>query len=180
MYSALESAMKIRLALSGGLLALSLLAGCATPPQPGVRVSQTARGVEISSTDSILFDTGKYEVNAGGSAFLERIADLLKNKTRSNVVIEGHTDNVGRNDYNQELSELRALSVVKALVDRGVSKTRMKAIGYGASRPVADNGSEAGRRMNRRTDIIILGEKKENLGTDLLSDLKSRIKNLFQ
>ena len=70
--------------------------------------------------------------------------------------------------------------MVKALVDRGVSKTRMKAIGYGASRPVADNGSEAGRRMNRRTDIIILGEKKENLSTDLLSDLKSRIKNLFQ
>ncbi|WP_293765133.1 OmpA family protein [uncultured Aquitalea sp.] len=173
--------MKTRLSIYGGLLALALLAGCAAPQQQqGVSISQTSRGVEISSSDSILFDSGKYEINSGGGVFLDRVADLLKNKTRNSVIIEGHTDNVGRADYNQELSELRALSVAKALVDRGVSKTRMKAQGYGASRPVADNGSEAGRRRNRRTDIIILGEKKENLGNDPFADLVGKIKNLFQ
>jgi outer membrane protein OmpA-like peptidoglycan-associated protein len=174
--------MKVREGLCGVVLVAALLSACATPQQQqqGVSVNQTARGVEISSTDSILFDSGKYEIKDSGKVFMDRVAELLKSKTKNNVLIEGHTDNVGRADFNQELSELRALSVAKALVDRGISKTRMKAKGYGPSKPIADNGTEAGRRLNRRTDIIILGEKKENLGKDPFSDLLNKIKGLFQ
>ncbi|MNG12636.1 Outer membrane porin F precursor [compost metagenome] len=100
------------------------------------------------------------------------------------MLIEGHTDGVGGRDFNQDLSELRALSVMKALVDRGVSKTRIKALGYGMSRPLADNATEAGRQMNRRTDIIILGERQENLGQDpfkgMIDSVVSFGKDLFK
>ena len=60
---------------------------------------------------------------------------------------------------------------MKGLVDRGVAKNRIKAVGYGMSRPIADNGSAEGRRLNRRTDIIIVGERQENMGKDPLGDL---------
>ena len=70
---------------------------------------------------------------------------------------------------NKDLSELRALTVMKALVDRGVPKNRLKAVGYGSTQPVSDNNTEAGRRLNRRTDIIIVGEKTENIGNPFLN-----------
>ena len=65
---------------------------------------------------------------------------------------------------------------MKALVDRGVPKSRLKAVGYGTSRPVADNSSESGRRLNRRTDIIIVGETTNNIGNPFLDFLN----NLFK
>lgn len=177
--------MKTKLVLSCLSLLLAILTGCAAPnPQNGVSINQTSRGVEIRSTDSILFDSGKYDIKPSGVAFLDRVAELLKTKTRNNVVIEGHTDNVGRNDFNQELSEMRALLVMKALIDRGVAKHRIKAVGFGIDRPIADNSTEEGRKLNRRTDIIILNEKKENLGNDPVGDLVQSVvdfsKNLFQ
>lgn len=149
------------------LAAAVAVSACAVPQaNQGVAVSQTARGVQIRSSDSILFDSGQYEVKASARPFLDQMASLLITRTRSNVLIEGHTDSVGGRDFNQDLSELRALSVMKALVDRGVPKTRIKAVGYGMSRPLADNATQAGRQANRRTDIILLGEKQENLGQD--------------
>lgn len=155
-----------------------LLSACAAnTPKQDVSINQTSRGVEIRSSNSILFDTGKYEVRAGASAFLDQVSLLLKNKTRNNVLIEGYTDSVGSRELNQELSELRALSVMKALVDRGVSKTRIKAVGHGMNHPIADNGSEAGRRLNRRTEIIILGEKQENLGSSPLGNAFDSVVN---
>ncbi|MCB6183060.1 OmpA family protein [Leeia sp. TBRC 13508] len=174
--------MKMKSVLSSVLIATGLvLAGCANQGQPkGVTVNQTSRGVEITSMDSILFDTGKFEINSGGTDFLDRVANVLKTRTKKDVMIEGHTDNVGGADYNKELSDLRALSVVKALIDRGVPKSRLKAMGYGATKPIADNATENGRRLNRRTNIIILDEKKENLGNDPFSDLLGKIKGAFQ
>lgn len=66
-----------------------------------------------------------------------------------------------------DLSELRALAVMKGLMDRGVPKTRMAYVGYGMSRPIADNSTPEGRMLNRRTEIIILDERKENIGSPL-------------
>jgi outer membrane protein OmpA-like peptidoglycan-associated protein len=172
--------MKMYMGLGASLLVFSLLTGCAAPGGPDVSINQTSRGVEISSTDSILFDSGKYAIKPSGRVFLDRIAVMLRTRTSNNIVIEGHTDSVGSAAFNQELSEMRALSVKKALIDRGVYKNRIRAEGYGASRPVSANSSEAGRRLNRRTDIIILGEKKENLsGGGLLQNVLDFSKNLF-
>ena len=73
-------------------------------------------------------------ISVEGSAFLDRVASILKTRTRKPVSIEGHTDNVGPADLNRDLSELRALAVMKGLMDRGVPKTRMAYVGYGMSR----------------------------------------------
>jgi outer membrane protein OmpA-like peptidoglycan-associated protein len=159
---------------------LGMLAGCAIQnSNQNVSINQTAQGVEIQSSNSILFDTGKYDIKPDAAPFLDQVANLLKNRTQNNVLIDGYTDNVGDREFNQELSKTRALIVMKQLVDRGVQKTRIKAVGYGMSHPIADNSTEAGRQKNRRTNIIILGEKQENLGNDPLGNLLNSIQNLF-
>ena len=98
---------------------------------------------------------------------MRQIASILKTRTRKPISIEGHTDNVGSVELNRDLSELRALAVMKGLMDRGVPKTRMAYVGYGMSRPIADNSTPEGRLLNRRTEIIILEERKENIGSPL-------------
>lgn len=153
------------------VLLLSLLTACATPPAShDVTISQTARDVEIRSSDKILFDSGKADIKPEGRAFLDQVATILTSRTRQPVSIEGHTDNVGPPDLNRDLSELRALAVMKGLLDRGVPKARMRYVGYGMSRPIADNSTMEGRQLNRRTEIIILDERKENIGS-VLDDL---------
>lgn len=162
------------------LIALALLLGaCASPANKNVQITQTARGVEIRSSDKILFDSGKADIKPEGSAFLDRVASILKTRTRKPVSIEGHTDNVGPADLNRDLSELRALAVMKGLLDRGVPKARMRYVGYGMSRPIADNSTIEGRQLNRRTEIIILNERKENIGS-VLDDLSGVFSGVVQ
>lgn len=170
----------LRLVLT--LLLLSLCACVTTPKKQNndLNVSQTDRGVVIQSRDSILFDTGKAEIKTTAEPFLDQVAKILTTKSKSSVLIEGHTDNVGREQLNSALSELRALMVMKALVDRGVDKGRIKAAGYGMSRPIADNGTDAGRQANRRTEIVLLGEKQENLGDDPFENFMRTMKGWFQ
>ena len=76
------------------------------------------------------------------------------------MAIEGHTDSLGDDEYNQDLSERRAQSVVDFLTDAGVDPSRLQAVGYGESDPVADNATEAGRRENRRVKIRNLAEAR--------------------
>lgn len=164
------------------LLLLSLLPACApknTAQQEGISITQADRGVIIQSSDSILFDTGKAEIKSSAAPFLDQVATILTTKSSSSVLIEGHTDNVGSPKLNDALSELRALTVMKALVDRGVDKKRIKASGYGMNRPIADNGTEAGRQSNRRTEIVLLGEKKENLGDNPFEKFWRDLRGLF-
>ncbi len=161
------------------VLTLVFLTACATKGQD-VRVTQTGRGVEISSANAILFDSGKYNIKPKAANFLDQVATILKTKTKQSVLIEGHTDNVGAAEFNQELSEMRSLSVMKALVDRGVPKNRMKSAGYGERKPAVSNSDEGGRSLNRRTDIVILGEKKENIDVNIFQGLIDFGNSLFQ
>jgi outer membrane protein OmpA-like peptidoglycan-associated protein len=159
-----------------------ILAGCASAPGSGkgtdtdsakrnaVKVTQTTRGAQITSDDRILFDTGKSDIKREGLIFLERVANILKEKTKANVAVEGYTDNVGAANLNQTLSERRAASVKQALVVRGVAATRITATGFGMSRPVGDNNTDDGRQANRRTNIVVLGESVENIGGTSLGD----------
>lgn len=133
----------------------------ATPSD--LQISQAENGVLIRSSEKILFDTGKADLKPAAKRFLDEVGTILRTKSSSHVLIEGHTDNVGNARMNKELSELRALRVMKALIDRGVPKSRMQAVGFGMSRPIASNATAAGRAKNRRTDIILLGERQENL-----------------
>lgn len=159
-----------------------ILAGCASAPGNGkgtdtdsakrnaVKVTQTTRGAQITSDDRILFDTGKSDVKQEGQVFIERVAKILKEKTKANVAIEGYTDNVGAAALNQTLSERRAASVKQALVAKGVQASRITATGFGMNKPVGDNTTPEGRQANRRTNIIVLGESVENIGGTSLGD----------
>lgn len=128
-----------------------------------VKVSQTQRGVQITSDERVLFETGRSDIKGEGVVFVERVATMLKTKTQANVIIEGHTDNVGGAALNQQLSTRRADAVKEALVKQGVAVARIKSQGFGVTKPVADNASAEGRQANRRTDIIVLGETEANL-----------------
>lgn len=86
---------------------------------------------------------------------LDKLADMLKVHPKARARIEGHTDNTGSADYNQGLSERRAMSVYRYLVIRGISPERLSYIGYGYSRPVATNSTPEGRRLNRRVEISV-------------------------
>jgi outer membrane protein OmpA-like peptidoglycan-associated protein len=120
-----------------------------------ISVYKDARGTILSMSD-ILFEFGKADLKSELKENLAEIAAILKNLlTESKVVVEGHTDNVGKDASNKKLSEHRAGAVMQYLVDRGVDKKRLSSVGYGATKPVAENKTEEGRAKNRRVELVI-------------------------
>ncbi len=106
----------------------------------------------------ILFDFDKAEVKPNSFNVLDEIADKLLSLPRVRLEIQGHTDNIGGIDYNQDLSERRAKAVLEALVKRGVESFRLRFRGFGASKPIATNETEEGRAKNRRTQFVIIAK----------------------
>jgi len=120
-----------------------------------ISVYRDARGTILSMSD-ILFEFGKADLKSELKENLAEIAAILKNLlTDANVIIEGHTDNVGTAAANKKLSEQRASAVLQYLVDRGVDKKRLKSVGYGLEKPVADNSTKEGQAKNRRVELVI-------------------------
>ncbi|MDR0518345.1 MAG: OmpA family protein [Fibromonadaceae bacterium] len=120
-----------------------------------ISVYKDARGTILSMSD-ILFETGKADLKSELKENLAEISAILKSLlTESNIVIEGHTDNVGGAETNQKLSENRASAVLNYLVERGVEKARLKFVGYGLTKPVADNNTKEGQAKNRRVELVI-------------------------
>ena len=154
--------------VAGVVLALS---ACQTPPPapapysgPVLPIEQSERGVQIFLPNSVLFEVGKSALSLKDSGpYLDRVADLLKNKTKNAVSLEGHADSTGSATLNQSLSEDRARAVAVALTDRGVPKERLQTAGFSFNRPVASNTTEDGRKLNRRVEVVILDEKVENI-----------------
>jgi outer membrane protein OmpA-like peptidoglycan-associated protein len=130
--------------------------GCPLPPGPVVEI-QTEK---LSLKDSIYFDTARATIRPESSHVLDAIATLIKDHPElTRIRVEGHTDTVGSAPYNKDLSQRRAASVVKALVQRGIAPGRLVPEGYGFDRPIADNKTALGRAKNRRVEFTILGEK---------------------
>jgi OmpA-OmpF porin, OOP family len=102
----------------------------------------------------IHFDTGKAAILPDSESLLGEIAKMLKENADVKLSVEGHTDNVGGAAANQALSEKRAQAVVAWLTAHGVAASRLKAKGWGQSKPVADNGSEDGKAKNRRVELV--------------------------
>ncbi len=102
----------------------------------------------------INFDTGKSTIKADSQATLEQVAQMLKAAPELKIEVGGHTDDVGKADANQKLSEGRAQAVVAELTKRGIAAGRLTAKGYGQSKPVADNRTEEGRAKNRRVELV--------------------------
>ena len=120
-----------------------------------INVYKDARGTILSMSD-ILFETGKADLKQELKLNLAEIAAILKSLLNdSNIEVEGHTDDRGSDELNQKLSEHRALAVMNYLVERGVDKGKLKSVGYGKSRPVADNATDEGKAKNRRVELII-------------------------
>ncbi|MDG5815794.1 OmpA family protein [Chitinispirillales bacterium ANBcel5] len=119
-----------------------------------IDVREDARGTIISMSD-ILFDTGESTLTSNLKTNLARIAGILAIYRDIDVIVEGHTDNVGSEEFNQKLSEERAQNVKVFLVTQGVDESRLDYVGHAFHRPVADNSTEEGRAKNRRVDLII-------------------------
>jgi outer membrane protein OmpA-like peptidoglycan-associated protein len=102
------------------------------------------------------FDTGSATLRPDSTAALENVLATINRRPDSHWVISGHTDNQGSADLNQKLSQSRAASVIAWLVSHGVAATRLKPQGFGATHPVADNSTEAGRALNRRVEMQLV------------------------
>jgi outer membrane protein OmpA-like peptidoglycan-associated protein len=119
-------------------------------------VKQEARGMVITLSGSVLFATDQSTLLPAATTKLNEVADaLIKGNPDANITIEGHTDSQGQLQHNMELSQRRAESVKSQLVARGVAADRIKTVGVGPDRPLADNKSPEGRANNRRVEIIV-------------------------
>ena len=106
--------------------------------------------------EGINFKTGSAEILAGSYVILDRAVKVLQDYQEVNLEISGHTDNRGKADYNRDLSQRRADSVKTYFVQRGITSDRLQAIGYGLTRPIADNKTSSGRASNRRTEFRLI------------------------
>ena len=122
-----------------------------------LKAQQTERGIVLTIGD-VLFATGKADLSPDANQSVAKLAEFLKKSPNRNVLIEGHTDSVGKDDSNLALSQKRADSVKARLVGDGIAPARITTVGYGKKFPVASNDTKAGKAQNRRVDVVILNE----------------------
>ncbi|CAN5923991.1 hypothetical protein BH11MYX4_BH11MYX4_65430 [soil metagenome] len=124
-------------------------------------VKQESRGMVITLSGGVLFASNESTLLPAAVLKLNEVADaLIKGNPDSNMTIEGHTDSQGQRQYNMDLGQKRADAVKAQLVSRGVAADRIKSVGVGPDRPIADNKSAEGRANNRRVEIIVEPPKK--------------------
>jgi outer membrane protein OmpA-like peptidoglycan-associated protein len=112
---------------------------------------------------NVFFDTDKADLRQESKAELDKLYSVIQGKTNIHVLISGHTDDRSSHEYNQVLSEARAVSVVEYLVEKGIDKNKLFAKGFGETKPVKSNETDEGRQMNRRIEFMILDmENDEN------------------
>jgi outer membrane protein OmpA-like peptidoglycan-associated protein len=121
----------------------------------GANIQRNADMLAITFKSDVLFATNSEALKAGSYDEISRVAQVLNQYPETTIMIAGHTDSTGSDTYNQQLSERRAMSVKNALTGQGVNPARMSAVGYGESKPIADNNNESGRQINRRVEISI-------------------------
>jgi outer membrane protein OmpA-like peptidoglycan-associated protein len=119
-----------------------------------VRSDGADRGLVLTLGD-VEFDAGKAALQPASITAIDRLAQLMGVYAEHSIRIEGHTDSLGDGAANQQLSERRAHAVRDALLARGIDAARIVAVGYGETRPIADNATAAGREKNRRIEIVL-------------------------
>ena len=131
-----------------------------TLPDATVESVNNGEAIKVTFDSGILFATNSSTVSEASKSALRNFATSLNTNPDTNIKVIGHTDNTGRVDYNQTLSEKRAKSVYDYLLNQAVSSNRMVYEGKGISEPVADNSTVQGRQQNRRVEILILANQK--------------------
>lgn len=124
------------------------------------KVERVGEGIKITFDSGLLFDINSSDLNSASKENLTELSTILNKYDDTNILVEGHTDNTGTKEYNQELSDKRASSVSGYLKQNNVSTSRITAVGYGENQPVADNASDSGRSQNRRVEVAIYANKK--------------------
>lgn len=119
-----------------------------------LKAKPSPRGTIITLGD-VMFDTGQSHLKSGSVRKLDQLVSFLNEHPKRRVQIDGFTDSVGSDDYNEALSQRRADAVKAALSERGIDSTRMAAEGYGKAFPVASNNDSGGRQLNRRVEVVI-------------------------
>lgn len=122
-----------------------------------LETSESARGLIVNMSD-VLFDTGKYSLKPSTKISLAKVSGILLAYPSLKVQVEGYTDSVGGDEYNQKLSEDRAATVKDFLTSQGVSANNITSQGFGKTNPVAENSTAEGRAQNRRVNLVVSGD----------------------
>jgi outer membrane protein OmpA-like peptidoglycan-associated protein len=126
----------------------------------GATIERVGEGIKITFNSGILFDVNKAELRGEAKTNLEKLAVILNKYPDTKIVIEGHTDSDGTEEYNLDLSRLRAQSVANFVSTNQVDPTRFTIMGYGETQPVAENTTIDGKQANRRVEIAIFANDK--------------------
>lgn len=125
---------------------------------PGLNVTRSEDRLIVAIPSTILFDYDSYQLQYDAREKLAEVSDVLIRYPQTSIIVAGHTDSTGSDSYNQTLSEQRAQAVANELSRSGVQSYRISAVGYGESRPIASNSTEAGRQRNRRVELEIIAQ----------------------
>ena len=122
----------------------------------GVSVTRIGDNITLNMPGNVTFATNSSDLRPAFFEVLNSVGKVMKEFDQTVVEVAGHTDSTGTESYNQALSERRASSVAQYMVARGISEQRLITVGMGELRPVADNGTEEGRQLNRRVEITVV------------------------
>ena len=135
---------------------------------PGAKVERVGEGIDVTFDENnpdgtkagVYFETNKYNISSNSKLALDKLQKIFAEYPETNILIEGHTDNVGTNEYNMGLSQRRAEAVGNYLKTAGVSSSRLIVKWYGETQPKVENNSDANRALNRRVQFVITANEK--------------------
>jgi len=135
---------------------------------PGAKVERVGEGIDVTFDENnpdgtkagVYFETNKYNISSNSKLALDKLQKIFAEYPETNILIEGHTDNVGTSEYNMGLSERRARAVTDYLTAAGVSSSRLITKWYGETQPKVPNDSDANKALNRRVQFVITANEK--------------------
>lgn len=129
---------------------------------PGAVVTRVGEGINVTFNEDagVYFDTSKSSVKGTSAATLDKLAGIFKEYPSSNILVEGHTDSAGPDDYNMKLSEQRAQAVSRYLIAQGIDANRFTTKWYGENQPKGDNTTKEGKATNRRVELAIVASEE--------------------
>lgn len=129
---------------------------------PGAEVKRVGEGISVTFNEDagVYFDTNKSVVKGTSANTLDKLSGILAEYPKSNILVEGHTDSAGSDEYNWKLSQQRAESVTNYLVGKGISSARFTTKWYGETQPRASNETSQGKARNRRVELAIVASEE--------------------